>query len=156
MGIDGSEGWGYDGRVDTEMWEVELVIFVGGVSQGQKILSEGLVRLCGSCGSHGRYQVIMTYMYFSFFFIPLFKWNRRYYVKLDCCEAVYELDPVVGKAVLRGENPDIAEADLRLVQAGRYAKTWQEGSKKPHKKCMRCGFETDEDYNYCPVCGGRI
>ena len=49
MGIDGSEGWGYDGRVDTEMWEVELVIFVGGVSQGQKILSEGLVRLCGSC-----------------------------------------------------------------------------------------------------------
>ena len=76
-----------------------------GVSQGQKILSEGLVRLCGSCGSHGRYQVIMTYMYFSFFFIPLFKWNRRYYVKMDCCEAVYELDPVVGKAVLRGENP---------------------------------------------------
>jgi hypothetical protein len=152
MGIDGSEGWGYDGRVDTEMWEVELVIFIGGVSQGQKILSEGLVRLCGSCGSHGRYQVIMTYMYFSFFFIPLFKWNRRYYVKMDCCEAVYELDPVVGKAVLRGENPDIAEADLRLVQAGRYAKTWQEGS----KKCMRCGFETDEDYNYCPVCGGRI
>ena len=64
--------------------------------------------------------------------------------------------PIVGKAVLRGENPDIAEADLRLVQAGRYAKTWQEGSKKPHKKCMRCGFETDEDYNYCPVCGGRI
>ena len=50
MGIDGSEGWGYDGRVDTEMWEVELVIFIGGVSQGQKILSEGLVRLCGSCG----------------------------------------------------------------------------------------------------------
>lgn len=98
----------------------------------------------------------MTYMYFSFFFIPLFKWNRRYYVKMDCCEAVYELDPVVGNAVLRGENPDIAEADLRLVQAGRYAKTWQEGSKKPHKKCMRCGFETDEDYNYCPVCGGRI
>lgn len=114
------------------------------------------MRLCGSCGSHGRYQVIMTYMYFSFFFIPLFKWNRRYYVKMDCCEAVYELDPVVGKAVLRGENPDIAEADLRLVQEGRYAKTWQEGSKKPHKKCMRCGFETDEDYNYCPVCGGRI
>ena len=66
-----------------------MVIFIGGVSQGQKILSEGLVRLCGSCGSHGRYQVIMTYMYFSFFFIPLFKWNRRYYVKMDCCEAVY-------------------------------------------------------------------
>lgn len=27
---------GYDGRVDTEMWEVELVIFVGGVSRDRR------------------------------------------------------------------------------------------------------------------------
>ena len=47
---------------------------------------------------------------------------------MDCCEAVYELDPVVGKAVLRGENPDIAEADLRWCRR-RYAKTWQEALK---------------------------
>ena len=132
------------------------MIFIGGISQGQKIVSEGLIRLCGSCGSRGRYQVLMIYTYFRFFFIPLFKWNRRYYVKMDCCEAVYELEPEVGKAVLRGENPDITEADLRLVKEGRYAGTWKEGSGKGHKKCMRCGFETDEDYNYCPVCGGRI
>ena len=61
----------------------------------------------------------MIYTYFSFFFIPLFKWNRRYYVKMDCCEAVYELEPEVGKAVLRGENPDITEADLRMQEPGR-------------------------------------
>ena len=105
------------------------MIFIGGISQGQKIVSEGLIRLCGSCGSRGRYQVLMIYTYFSFFFIPLFKWNRRYYVKMDCCEAVYELEPEVGKAVLRGENPDITEADLRLVKEGRYAGTWKEDRK---------------------------
>ena len=110
------------------------MIFIGGISQGQKIVSEGLIRLCGSCGSRGRYQVLMIYTYFSFFFIPLFKWNRRYYVKMDCCEAVYELEPEVGKAVLRGENPDFTEADLRLVKEGRYAGTWKEGSGKGHKK----------------------
>ena len=47
-------------------------------------------------------------------------------MKMDCCEAVYELDPVVGKAVLRGENPDIAEADLRLVQ--------EDGTPKPGRR----------------------
>ena len=51
--------------------------------------------------SYGRYQVFMTYMYFSFFFIPLFKWNRRFYVKMSCCGAVYELDPEKGKALAR-------------------------------------------------------
>ena len=43
------------------------MIFIGGISQGQKIVSEGLIRLCGSCGSRGRYQVLMIYTYFSFF-----------------------------------------------------------------------------------------
>ena len=28
------------------------MIFIGGISQGQKIVSEGLIRLCGSCGSY--------------------------------------------------------------------------------------------------------
>ena len=60
------------------------------------------------------------------------------------------------KLVLRGEEPSITSADLHLIQEGKYTRTWQEGSGNPHKKCMRCGFETDEDYNYCPKCGGRI
>ena len=64
--------------------------------------------------------------------------------------------PEIGKAILRGEEPSITSADLHLVQEGKYTRTWQEGSGSPHKKCMRCGFETDEDYNYCPKCGGRI
>ena len=101
-------------------------------------------------------QVFMTYMYFSFFFIPLFKWNKRFYVQMSCCSAIYELEPEIGKAILRGEEPAITSADLHLVQEGKYTRTWQEGSGNPHKKCMRCGFETDEDYNYCPKCGGRI
>ena len=73
-----------------------------------------------------------------------------------CCSAIYELEPEIGKAILRGEEPAITSADLHLVQEGKYTRTWQEGSGNPHKKCMRCGFETDEDYNYCPKCGGRI
>ena len=132
------------------------MIFIGGISQGQKLLDFVQDCSCSQCKRMGRYQVFMTYMYFSFFFIPLFKWNKRYFVKTSCCGTLYQLDPQVGKAIARGENPEIRKEDLQLIQEGAGAVTWQEGSGNPHKKCMRCGFETDEEYNYCPVCGGRI
>ena len=68
-----------------------------------------------------------------------------------------ELEAGNRKSYFRGEEPSITSADLHLVQEGKNTpRTWQEGSGNPHKKCMRCGFETDEDYNYCPKCGGRI
>ena len=60
----------------------------------------------------------MTYMYFSFFFIPIFKWNRRFFVEMSCCGAVYELDLEVGKRLLRGEEVEITESDLTLRQDG--------------------------------------
>ncbi len=47
------------------------MIFIGGISQGQKILDYVKTVICDRCGGYGRYQVFMTYMYFSFFFIPL-------------------------------------------------------------------------------------
>ena len=132
------------------------MLCIGGISQGRKLLNYAKSILGGSCGSTSQCQVFMTYMYFSFFFIPLFKWNKRFYVQMSCCSAIYELEPEIGKAILRGEEPAITSADLHLVQEGKYTRTWQEGAGNPHKKCMRCGFETDEEDNYCPTCGGRI
>jgi len=82
------------------------------------------------CGAYGRYQVMMTYMYFSFFFIPLFKWNKKFYVKMSCCEAVYELDPEKGKALARGQQADITQADLTLVQEGNRRSSYENGSYK--------------------------
>ena len=42
------------------------MIFIGGISQGEKILNYTQTVICDICGRYGRYQVIMTYMYFSF------------------------------------------------------------------------------------------
>lgn len=80
------------------------MLFIGGISQGRKLLNYARSILCGSCGSTSQCQVFMTYMYFSFFFIPLFKWNKRFYVQMSCCSAIYELEPEIGKAILRGEE----------------------------------------------------
>ena len=43
------------------------MIFIGGISQGQKILDYVKTVICDRCGRYGRYEVVMTYMYFSFF-----------------------------------------------------------------------------------------
>ena len=83
------------------------MFFIGGITQGTKeLVYNAAAMICGRCGGYGRYQVFMTYMCLSFFFIPIFKWGRKYYV---------------------------------LV-----------------KRCSNCGYETKENFDYCPKCGKRF
>ena len=50
------------------------MIFIGGIGQGQRELDyRRAALLCAICGGYGRYQVFMTYTYFSFFFIHIDK-----------------------------------------------------------------------------------
>lgn len=129
------------------------MFFIGGISSGVKPLEYLKTVICGRCGAYGRYQVYMTYMYFSFFFIPIFKWNRRFFVEMSCCGAVYELDPEVGKRLLWGEEVEITERDLTLRQDGNENPWTGSDASHRHKVCPSCGFETDEDFSYCPKCG---
>ncbi len=108
--------------------------------------------ICGRCGRYGRYQVFMTYMCLSFFFIPIFKWGRKYYVKTSCCGTVYQLDEEVGKRIAAGEDVPIREEDLTLVSEGHDAPAWD----VPVKRCSNCGYETKENFEYCPKCGKRF
>lgn len=147
------------------------MIFIGGISSGMKQIEYMKTVICSRCGAYGRYQVYMTYMYFSFFFIPLFKWNRRYYVKMSCCGAVYELDPEVGQKLLRGMDVEIREADLTLCRDGS-GNPWEQGQSAGHtygeqgqggclpehlgKRCPECGYEAADDFAYCPKCGCKL
>ena len=128
------------------------MIFIGGISQRRIILDYVRTVICGCCGRYGRYEVIMTYTYFSFFFLPLFKWNRQFYVRLTCCGAVYSLDKDGGQKILAGQDVEIRPEDLTLVQGGDGSGTY--GRMKKH--CSRCGYETFEDFEYCPKCGERF
>ena len=88
----------------------------------------------------------MTYTVLLLFFIPCFKWNRRYYVQTTCCGKIYELDPEVGKRIARGESVEIRNDDL---QSTGYSKQ----SRGFVKACAYCGYTTYEDFQYCPKCG---
>ncbi len=188
------------------------MIFIGGISQGEKQLNYTQTVICDICGRYGRYQVFMTYMYFSFFFIPLFKWNKRFYVKMSCCGSVYELDPEIGREILAGRQAEITRKDLTLRQTGLGAfrgggaKEWDAGGQRAdaleasaavggecasagpggaaadradaadcrdaagpgaaaaehawrtagRRRCSQCGYETDEDFAFCPKCGKKF
>ena len=124
------------------------MFFIMGITDGRKDLNFTQTIICNICGHYGRYNVFMTYTVLSLFFIPCLKWNKHYYVQTSCCGTVYELDPEIGKAIARGEQVEIRPEHLSCVNQGAYRHNW--------KQCSRCGYETSEDFEYCPKCGNRF
>ncbi len=94
-----------------------IYVFMMGITDGRKDFDFNQVITCDECGRYGRYQVYMTYMVLSLFFIPCFKWNRHYYVQTTCCNALYELDPEIGRRIARGEDVEILPQHLQRVNA---------------------------------------
>ena len=128
------------------------MFFIMGINQGMKELSyNAALFICDRCGRYGRYQVCMTYTYLSLFFIPIFKWGKRYYAKTSCCGTVYELPQEAGRRLARGEDVTLTPEMLTMVSAGNAAASWH-----PSKRCANCGYETTEDFEYCPKCGQRF
>lgn len=134
------------------------MFFIFGISDGTKEFNFTQTDICGVCGRYGRYIVYMTYTALSLFFIPCFKWNKQYYVRMSCCGTTYKLNPEVGKRIARGEDVKIRPEDLEEVsngrnpgEIGRFA-NWTNGA----RTCENCGYTTDEDFEYCPKCGRRF
>ena len=140
------------------------MIFIGGISNGIKQLFYGKRLRCGVCGSLSEVRVIMTYTYFSFFFIPLIKWNRRFFVEFACCASVYELSKEKGMEILHGGEPEILPEDLTLCQRGGASGNSQETETRQEERedrsdrryCPHCGREIEVKFSYCPYCGGEL
>lgn len=124
------------------------MFFMIGLNQGRKDLSHDQLVICTQCGQYGRYQVFMTFTQLLLFFIPCFRWGRKYFVQMSCCGTVYELDPETGARIARGENVQIGPADLKILQRGH--------TPRMEKRCSACGYRTSEDFDFCPKCGTRL
>ena len=123
----------------------ELTMFLMmGINSKQEQLDYNQTMICPSCGQYGRYIVYMTYTVFSLFFIPLFKWNKKYYVETSCCHSTYQLSEVKGKNIENGLKTEILQSDLYLLQ------------KNFSKHCSNCGYTTNQDFDYCPNCGHKF
>ena len=123
------------------------MFFMMGITNGRKDLNYNQMVICDRCGKYGRYTVFMTYMVLSLFFIPVFKWGKKYYVQTTCCGSTYQLDPEIGRRIEKGESLDIHAGDMELIGGQSYSMV---------KRCEECGYTTEEDFEYCPKCGRRF
>lgn len=124
------------------------MFFMIGITDGRKDLDYVQTIICNVCGKYGRYQVFMTYTVLSLFFIPCFKWNKTYYVQTSCCNTLYELNLEIGKALEKGEQIEILPEHLQIVKRATYGYSF--------KRCSNCGYETTEDFEFCPKCGRHL
>jgi len=146
------------------------MFFIMGISDKIDQLRFDQLTVCPVCGSYGHLRVYMAYTYFMFFFIPLFKWNRRYYARMECCGAQAELDPRLGKAIADGS---ITYLNVQMLRFSRHDAWGGQGSQNYGgayrnagntgtagsgyaKQCRYCGYSTTEDFEYCPKCGRRF
>ena len=125
------------------------MFFMMGITDGRKDFDFNQVITCDECGRYGRYQVYMTYMVLSLFFIPCFKWNRHYYVQTTCCNALYELDPEIGRRIARGEDVEILPQHLQRVNP-QYGYGFENGSGNTIKRCSNCGYTLQRTLNSVP------
>lgn len=123
------------------------MFFIMGVSQGQKKLNFDQTIVCGHCGKYGHLEVYLVYSYLSLFFIPVFKWGRRYFVRTTCCDTSVELDAETGRRIERGEVTSLPENIIPDIYSQRA---------RGIKRCSGCGYETEEDFQFCPKCGTRF
>lgn len=121
------------------------MFFIISINEEEKSLeykSELLIH--DDCGSYGRYTVFIRYMILRIFFIPILKWNKKYFVKTSCCDRIYSLDKEVGRKIEIGEDIKIKNSNLTSLFS---KNTWQ---------CKNCGYTSKENFNFCPICGKDI
>ncbi len=122
------------------------MFFIFGMSTKEKELDFSQTTICPSCGAYGRLEAFMTYSYFSLFFIPILKWNRKYYIKSSCCGSLYAIDEELGRGIEAGRINKVDESDLHPINVNH----------RRRRICSNCNYITDEDFEYCPRCGNRL
>lgn len=120
------------------------MFFICGIDTRDKALGYARQLVCPCCGRLGRFEVYVMYTCLSLFFVPLFKWGRRYYARASCCGAVCEIDSALGRRIEHGEPVELTAADLRPT-----------GAHTP-RRCPSCGAQVDEGFHFCPHCGRPI
>ena len=126
------------------------MFFIIGLTSGRKDLGAISMNICSRCGSYGRLEFFMTFTQLLLFFIPCFKWNKKYYARSSCCQTIFEIDPELGRCLERGEEITLTPGDLHSTDNRSFEYM------PPEYICDHCGYRTREDFTYCPKCGNLL
>lgn len=122
------------------------MFFIFGINSKREDLGSISGSPCKVCGRGDTYQAFVTYQVFSMFFLPIIKWDRKYYLRERSCGSLFEIAPDLGKDIEDGRKINISDSDLKLISTS-YRQT---------KTCPSCGYQADPSFDYCPKCGQRL
>lgn len=121
------------------------MFFIIGITSGTSTVGSRRCTGFPCCGNREVSAVVTcVFQQFTFFFLPLFRFGKRYFVSCPNCGAVYELEPEEGRRI--GKNPaaEIDPGKMRRV-AGQTARF-----------CPRCGARVEPGSRFCPNCGNKL
>lgn len=105
---------------------------------------------CKSCNRLTIGRIIKHYEFFHFFFIPIFKWNEKYYVECGSCKKIFSISKEKGKSIEKGEDIELTYWDLNEINND-YGYDYN-----INNVCKNCGKVIDSEYRYCPYYGHEI
>lgn len=120
------------------------MVLLFGTSTKQKKLDFIQSIFCSTCKGYEKYEAFITYSIFTLFFIPLFKWNKKYYITCVTCGSLYRLNKDIGVEIERGRNVNITESDLKPININ------------TRILCSNCKAPLEDDFEYCPKCGEKV
>lgn len=122
-----------------------IMFLIFGVTGGAHDLGMRKCRFFPCCSLSGAMAAVTcTFQQFTLFFIPLFRFGKRYFVTCPNCGTVYEIAKDEGKRLERDPLAEINPDKMYMMQ-GTYRKT-----------CPNCKFPVDPGSRYCPNCGASL
>ena len=92
--------------------------------------------------SHGvRADLIRQNQVFDFFFIPVFRYHKNYYLKIIGTSRYFSVSSEKAEKIIKGKD-SVSYYDLEEVQTEEYY-------------CPSCSSRLDDNYKFCPFCGDQ-
>lgn len=125
------------------------MFFVGilGIESKEKELRTFPNLICKACGRVTAYRLVKAYKYFHIFFIPIYRWDFRYYLISKCCGSVFEISNEQGKDLEEGKDYMLDRLKLTILE---------DNSCSGNIVCFNCGKEVSSEFEFCPHCGARL
>ena len=122
------------------------MFFFIAVTTKMKELGNANNLVCPSCGALSYMTVTVMYEVLYLFFIPIFKWNKRYAATSSCCKSVFEVEHEAGQAFEKGETDTLNPSSLQKIHiySGK------------NNVCPYCGAGLNDGAKYCSQCGKPV
>ena len=123
------------------------MFLIMGIQEKNKVVDCTNTLPCHKCDGKQGYGIYSRYKYFHIFFLPVWTWGYTFNIKCNRCGTIYNIKRE-NQQKLKDPCVELTYWDLEPMVSEQYSKT--------KKSCDHCGYEIDEEFEFCPKCGTQI